>query len=600
MSTHMKTPELPGLQCLALLNRSSGCVTWKAIQESLQREVDVKILQADSEALQTDHFLDISRTIAKLNHPHLAQVHDIVAEASGTYVVMEHVEGASLAELVAGTGPLKTSQALRLAEQLAEAVDHAWTHAQIVFRNLKPQNIRVNAQGILKVSEFGLAVRVVEGSDPTAVDHGNVVGTPHYISPEQARADATIDTRADMYAFGTILYFLMTGASPFEGKGHYEILQLQIDGQIPHPRALNAQIPMPVCHLIARLMMKAPADRPARWTDVLDDIKRLHANRDIARPPASYAGSTIASLVGVQTKKTQLRTVGVKPGAATPAETRKPKARRSHLGLWLLLGIWFLWVGNDRLDNPLGLPPSLRLPFRLPDINYVLSKLDAPSFGAEIEPVQEQSPATSLAQPPVMPLTTSAAPDTRPAPGGTDAIPASSTGLQTEQSTLPLDAGLLQELGNLLRRSEIAGAKDALAAHIKGSPKPDERLEAIGKALDALPDPISLVAKGLQATIGTEIVIRYLGRERTIIPKSIVDGELNAAFIDGEGNSRPVSFSIANLDADQKIRWLPEAQTPAEAAVHCILALQAGDTQRFQKHRNATGALAPLFGSVSP
>jgi hypothetical protein len=323
-------------------------------------------------------------------------------------------------------------------------------------------------------------------------------------------------------------------------------------------------------------MMKAPADRPARWADVLDDIKRLHANRDIARPPASYAGSTIASLVGVQTKKTQLRTVGVKPGAATPAETRKPKARRSHLGLWLLLGIWFLWVGNDRLDNPLGLPPSLRLPFRLPDINYVLSKLDAPSFGAEIEPVQEQSP------------------------GGTDAIPASSTGLQTEQSTLPLDAGLLQELGNLLRRSEIAGAKDALAAHIKGSPKPDERLEAIGKALDALPDPISLVAKGLQATIGTEIVIRYLGRERTIIPKSIVDGELNAAFIDGEGNSRPVSFSIANLDADQKIRWLPEAQTPAEAAVHCILALQAGDTQRFQKHRNATGALAPLFGSVSP
>ncbi len=226
----MKPPEIPGLQFTALLAKGEMFTTWKATKESLQREVDVRVLNEGVPPEQAEHQLAMARTLARLTHPGLAQIHDVITEGDATHVIMEHVEGASLAEMVAGTGRLNSAQALRLALQLAEALDYAWTQAQVVFRSLKPQNLRVNRQGTLKISEYSLAIQVKPGENPLEADQGHVIGTPHFIAPEQAALSPAIDFRADMYSLGTVLYFMLTGTSPFEGRDNYEILEQQVGG----------------------------------------------------------------------------------------------------------------------------------------------------------------------------------------------------------------------------------------------------------------------------------------------------------------------------------------------------------------------------------
>ena len=139
------TPVIHGLQFTALIGQNDTCTTWKATQVSLQREVDVRVLNAETPPDQAEHFLALSRTLSRLTHPGLAQIYDVITEGGATHVVMEHVEGASLAETVAGAGRLNPAQALRLTMQFAEALDYAWTQAQVVFRNLKSQNLRVNS-----------------------------------------------------------------------------------------------------------------------------------------------------------------------------------------------------------------------------------------------------------------------------------------------------------------------------------------------------------------------------------------------------------------------------------------------------------------------
>lgn len=587
----MNLPEIPGLQCTALLNRGGTFTTWKAIQESLQREVDVKILQHDAPPEQTEHFLSISRTLAKMSHPSIAQTFDIVTEASCTYVVMEHVEGASLSEMVAGTGPLKATQALRLVQQLAEALDYAWAQSQIVFRNLKPQNLRANAQGILKISEFGLAVQMAPGFDLTRIDHGSVVGTPHYISPEQARAAPVIDTRSDMYALGTILYFLVTAKSPFEGMDQNEILKQQVSGQIPHPRTMNNQLPHAVCHLITRLMMKLPKDRYADWSAVTKDIKRLLANKDLPGHAPKHAASTIAAYAG-GLKLAQPR-AGDPPTALPPAGPG-PRAEnvrgKDHFVLWLLLMLWFTWLANGRLNNPMGLPAVLLVPIRLPALFSTAPAASSPAQRAPQRARTALQPRTGAAAAPV------ASPaSATPTQEGSSLSDASSQA----DTRSPLSNPMLADIATALGAGDITEARRKMTELAKAAPRPSAELEAIRTALNTLPTPLSAVEKGLQSQIGKEIVIRYLGHDRKIIPKAIADGELQAAFIANDGSSRPVSFMIDKLDAAEQLRWLPDARTAAEHAIFCMLALQAQNAERFREHKDNTGALAPVFNSIS-
>ncbi len=321
----MNPPPLPGLKYIALLNKSSSGTTWKALQESLQREVDVKFFDPELPAAQREHDLRIARRMARLNHPNLAQVFDIISDDTTTCIIQEHISGATLAELVAGAGPLKSSQALRLIEQLVEGLDYAWQNGKFVIRNLKPQNLRTNAQGHLKISEYNLVVEIAAGTDPVALDGGHIVGTPHFISPEQAQGSSQLDFRSDMYACGAVFYFLITGRSPFEGLDNYEILQQQLSGQIAHPRSFNDQLPIGVSQILTRMMMKAPDARYASWAELSADIARVQGNKPVAKPPTSHSGSTIPAPASGAPAQKKIIASGKKP-AATSAIPVRPTA----------------------------------------------------------------------------------------------------------------------------------------------------------------------------------------------------------------------------------------------------------------------------------
>ncbi len=586
----MDTPVIPGLLFTALIGENDTCTTWKATQESLQREVDVRVLNAQTPPDQAAHYLALSRTLSRLTHPGLAQIYDVITEGGTTHVVMEHVEGASLAEMVAGTGHLNPAQALRLTLQLAEALDYAWTQAQVVFRSLKPQNLRVNSQGILKISEYGLAIQVKPGENPLTADNGHVVGTPHYIAPEQATTNPAIDFRADMYALGTILYFLLTSKSPFEGLDSYEILKQQVNGQIPHPCNVVGPLPMPLGQFVMRLMMKQPQDRYPQWAEAIRDLRLLLANRHPAgRLP--NAVSTIAHYSG-HALPVHGAAAARRAASATTAdlETRAPSRGNNHFALWLLLMLWFSWLANERLGNPLGLPPGLIVDIGLPEIDGSWFRQAMPG-----KPPAVAAPRPPAATAPVLPVAADAAAPVAAA----DATPPSSDATAPGNPPAPALAPLLADAAAMLGTGDAAGAlarMDALLA----SPPSAPGLEAIRDALKALPDPLEAVGDGLLTQRGKETVIRYQGRDRKILPRAVVNGALQAEFLADDGTSRPVAFPIDKLDAAEQLRWLPEPQTPADHAVACLLALRAGDKERFRAHRGRTGALAPLFAAVNP
>jgi serine/threonine protein kinase len=578
----MITPEIPGLNCVALLHESAFQSTWKAVQTSLDRVVEVKLLhpqEDESAALATRHFLDIARTIASLKHPGIAQIYDVVTEAGKSYVIMEHVDGATLAEMVAGTGPLTPPAALRLMLPLAEALQLAWTQSHLVLRSLKPQNLRVNAQGQIKISDFSLAVQIQEGEDPTRFDGGHVVGTPHFIAPEQVLLRKDTDYRADMYALGATLYFLVTGKTPFEGLETLAILEQQVTGHIPHPRAVNQRLPGPLCVVIARLMMKKPADRYATWAEVAADLKALLSNRSLPHHRPVGGASTVMPLAGA---------IKEAPTGGKKYDRHRFTGRRSNAGadmlrmlLWMLLAIWFMLVTNQYLDYPLGQPP-----FRIPSL---LSRRASPPRASRPPrvssrpPVSSQQPRPNQPQDPVPVTAAVARPPETPA--------------QTAQrfgDILPDE--LLRNMANALAKGDVAAARQALAQHPGGERLPEgQRLAA---ALDSLPNHLRLVEAGLLARRGTTITIRYLGRERKIVPRSVVQGELQAEFIADDGSTRPVSFKTDRLDPVECLRWLPPATNAGEHAVACILALQANDPGVLAQHIDASGPLSVLFNLV--
>ena len=160
---------------------------------------------------------------------------------------------------------------------------------------------------------------------------------------------------------------------------------------------------------------------------------------------------------------------------------------------------------------------------------------------------------------------------------------------------MPLLADAAAQLGSGDTTGAVARLDELLAA----SPSAPG-IEAIRDALKSLPPPLAAVEAGLLAQRGQEIVIRFQGRDRKILPRAVVNGELQAEFLADDGTSRPVAFPIDKLDASEQLRWIPEPQTPADHAVACILALRAGEKERFRALRDRTGALAPLFAAVTP
>ena len=285
-------PTVPGFELEELLGRGGSGVAWRARDSKLDRTVAIKFLLenesnekgADAEA-NSERLSREAAAAANLLHPSIVQVHQI-GEADGVpFLVMEYVEGGSLAEEFR-SGPMPAEKSVELITSIANAVQHAHEKG-IIHRDIKPGNILLSLQGVPQVCDFGLARKL--DADYSLHQTGDVVGTPAYMPPEQARGEVA-DERSDVYSIGAVLYELLCGRSPFQAAHPWEILY-QVTTIDPLPlRQLNSAIPIDLETICQKCLEKNSDRRYQTAADLAADLKRYAEGKPIHARPVSALG----------------------------------------------------------------------------------------------------------------------------------------------------------------------------------------------------------------------------------------------------------------------------------------------------------------------
>ncbi len=263
------------------------------VHTTLGNHVAIKILNAaaSAEVAGVERFLNEAHAVAKLGHENIVAVIDQDRLPDGTpFIVMEYVEGENVRDLLS-RGPMSFARAARIATDVLAAL--AVAHANgVIHRDLKPENVRVTPNGRAKVLDFGVA-KVLNKPSTQVTVQGAIVGTPHYMAPEQV-ASAPVDGRADVYAVGVMLFECATGHRPFDGESLVELLQQQMHAPPPAPRSLRPEVPEPLERVILKALEKEPARRFSSAADMSAALAAVMPQLlpELATPPAPMAASS--------------------------------------------------------------------------------------------------------------------------------------------------------------------------------------------------------------------------------------------------------------------------------------------------------------------
>jgi serine/threonine protein kinase len=267
-------PEIPGYEVLEMLGRGGMGVVCRALQKSLNREVALKLLpyiiHGGGAAAAAERFRREAAAVARLQHPNIVQVFEAGELAGVPFYAMEYVAGRTLAGALRD-GPLPPRQAAECLERVARAVHYAHQKG-VVHRDLKPANVLLAANGDPKIADFGLARALDDASELTAT--GQVVGTPSYMAPEQARGRAPAGPAGDVYGLGAVLYAALTGQPPFRAETIYATLSQVAEADPVAPRRLRPDIPRDLETICLKCLRKEPGQRYATAQEVADDLRR--------------------------------------------------------------------------------------------------------------------------------------------------------------------------------------------------------------------------------------------------------------------------------------------------------------------------------------
>jgi hypothetical protein len=274
-------PNVPGYEVLAVLGSGGMGVVYRAFQPGLNRSVAVKMVHAGGRASPAilARFQVEAQAVARLQHPHIVQIHEVGQRGGCPFLVLELVEGQSLAERVAGT-PWPARWAAELVETLARAMHLA--HGQgVVHRDLTPANILLTADGTPKITDFGLAELIIGGGD-LRTQTGELLGTPSYMSPEQAAGrQQAIGPTTDVYALGAIFFELLTGRPPFKAESALETLRQVVADEPVAPSRLRPKLPRDLETICLKCLRKEPEKRYSRAEALADDLRRFLDGRPV-------------------------------------------------------------------------------------------------------------------------------------------------------------------------------------------------------------------------------------------------------------------------------------------------------------------------------
>ncbi len=331
---------------------------YQAKDHKLGREVAIKVLPEEfaSETDRVARFQREAKLLASLNHPHIATIHGLEESGRTSFLVLELVEGETLADRLR-RGPIPVEESLKLALQIAEALEAAHDKG-IIHRDLKPANIKVTPEGKVKVLDFGLAKAFASGpaeenlsNSPTLSDaatrQGVILGTAAYMSPEQARG-GTVDRKADIWAFGCILFEMLNGQATFEGRSVTDILASVLKSE-PVWNKLPPNLHPRIRLLLERCLEKDPRDRYGSIGDARVDLQKV-----LADPGGVFAH---------------------------PVEAEKPRGRLRAILPWIAAAV-VLSVISGAIVWKLRAPEPrqvMRFEYQLPE-GQQFSSVDMPSF----------------------------------------------------------------------------------------------------------------------------------------------------------------------------------------------------------------------------
>jgi eukaryotic-like serine/threonine-protein kinase len=321
-----------------------------AHDDILDRDVALKVMstryKGDEEFVE--RFKREAQSAAALSHPNIVSIFDRGESEDGTYyIAMEYLPGGTLKDRILKRGELPAYTAAAVALQMAEAL-RAAHERDVIHRDIKPHNILVTGSGDVKVTDFGIA-RAASSSTMTRTGH--ILGTAHYISPEQAMGEH-VGPASDLYSLGVVLYEMLTGELPFDADTPIGIAMKHVNGPVRPPQELNPSVPDGINAITLRLLAKNPEDRYGSDAELIDDLERFGAGLD----PSGATTEVMTRAMPAATSR-----MGVPPGVPPPQGADAGKKRRRRfvplllglIGLAILAGL--AWAGNGLLqDRPVG------------------------------------------------------------------------------------------------------------------------------------------------------------------------------------------------------------------------------------------------------
>lgn len=286
-------PSFGQFEILDRIAQGGMGAVYRAQQKSPSRVVALKVIRSGdlSSQKEIDRFFAEANAAANLSHPNIVPVFEVGEENGRHYFTMEYIAGRTLSQIVRTDGPMKPKQAAELMTAIAEAVHYAHDKG-VIHRDIKPANVIVDEADRPRVTDFGIAKQLEVDTALTAT--GQILGTPEYMSPEQAQGQQSeIDRRSDVFSLGATLYAMLTGRSPFRDEEIYATLQNVIEEDPTSPRKLQPKIDKDLETICLKCLQKKPGDRYATAKELADDLRRYLDGTTITarRTPFAVRGS---------------------------------------------------------------------------------------------------------------------------------------------------------------------------------------------------------------------------------------------------------------------------------------------------------------------
>ncbi len=294
IESERSSQRIPGYKIVRKLGAGAMATVYLARQLSLDRLVAIKVLprRYSDNADFIARFQKEGRAAAKLNDPNIVAAYDVGNSGEHHYFVMEFVDGETVYDRIAANKRFDEKEAVSVTRQVASALRHAHERG-FIHRDIKPKNIMMTADGVVKLADLGLA-RALSDKEAAEAEAGRAFGTPFYISPEQIRGKVDIGPQADIYGLGATLYHMVTGSVPFTGKNPSEVMHRHLKDQPVPPDEVNPAISSGLAQVIEMMMAKDPRDRYRNAAELIEDLDLV---ADGQSPRHARSALDIASVV---------------------------------------------------------------------------------------------------------------------------------------------------------------------------------------------------------------------------------------------------------------------------------------------------------------